>query len=224
MTLLPDFFTIDIYNLPDVEESLIRNGKIMYALGFDNSTLCYGTIEDIYSHVEGANDVISVSISDGQEFWDAKVNKTISAGVRIKETIAAILKGAVIGSYLADNPRLVRGQTLSGSLPQIVQNMASGVNARAFISHGAVHIVGKGQSNDVVTVRDDEIISVPGYANGVCIAYVKVKGFAVGSMIYFKDGYYRLVAQAVDADNFNGTWQTQLILVDESQVENMGGW
>lgn len=224
MTLLPDFFTIDLYNISDNDEYNLKNGKMIWACGEDNGMLCYGEIDDIYTHIEEGNEIISVGVSDGQTFWDTNVEKTIKAGVRLKETIVAVLKGAVIGSYLAENPRLVRGQVFHGKLPYIVKNIASGVNARAFYSHGAVHVVTKGKALDTVKISDDEIISNPRIAKGIRMYSVDVRGYPVGAMVKVESGTYRLVSQSIDADNFIGKWETVIILVDESMVENVGGW
>lgn len=224
MTLLPDFFTIDCYNASDDDISSIRNAKIVHANAFDNSMICYGKVEDVYEHVSGANTIVTIALSDGQDFWNAKVGKTIGAGVNFKETFRAIVQGVKLGSYVAENPHLLRGQTLTGSLPYIVQNMASAVNARAFIRHGALHVVGKGRYSNINIISDDDLVADPGTGNEIRVVSVEVKGYAVGSMVQFENGLYRLVAQSIDADNFKGQWKTDLVLVNENKVESMGGW
>lgn len=224
MTLLPDFFTIDCYNISETDKTYILNAKYAHVNAFDSSMICYGKVEDVYEYVSGANNVTSIAISDGQEFWNARVNKTIGAGVHFKETLGSIIQGAKMGTYTADNPRFLRGQALTGSLPQNVQNMASAVGARAFIRHEALHIVGKGKYNNIYEITEEDVVADPGFAGGICVVSVKVKGYAVGAMVEFRNGLYRLVAQSIDADSYKGTWKTELVLVNENDVPNMGGW
>lgn len=223
MTLLPDFFCVDIYNLPDADLGRIRNSKILFVTAIDNSTICYGQIEDVYVHSAGSNVITTIAVSDGQDFWEAKIRKTIGKGAGVKETLNAILEGAVFGSYLADNPRLVRGQTIYGPQPEIVRKAAQSVNARAFISHGVLHVVQKGKTDNTTIIPEDDIIDEPSIADGVCLVRVKVKGYAVGTMAIIRDKLYRIAAQSVEADNQSGIWRTDLVLVNEDMVSGMGG-
>ena len=223
MTLLPDFFAIDVYNMPDEDLGKVRSSNILFVNGLDNSTICYGQIEDIFVRPSESNVVTTISISDGNDFWNAQIRKTIGRGAGVRESISAILKGAVLGSYLAENPRLIRGQTISGKQPEIIRSYAQSLNARAFLSHGVLHIVEKGKAENTVIIPESELIEEPSIANGVCILQLKVKGYAVGSMAIVRGKQYRIAAQSVDADNFSGMWRTELILVNEDMLSWMGG-
>ena len=222
MTLLPDFFLVIVYNMSDEDMSEIQNKKELKICTSDKAVLCSGEVEDIYRHTEGMNDVFEVSLSDGQTFWEKRINKPVGGGTTFKSTLYHIIEGARMGSYLADDPRFIRPQAFSGRLADAVLDIAKGVHARAFLSKNVVHVVTKGKSEIIITVSEDELIEEPNYANGVCILRTVVKAYPVGVLCEFRNKRFRLVTNAVSADNYKGDWQEEITLVDESYLDENG--
>ena len=222
MTLLPDLFLIDIYNLSDEERALIELASAMSAEDEENACLCYGEIEDVYTHPEESNTITTVVLIDGKDFWSKKVFRTIGRGSGVRETLTELLGDGTMGFYAAENPRLLRGQTFSGKLPEIVSMLAKTANARAFYTHGAVFVTQRGQADNILAIDENDVIEDPSYAEGVVILKVHVKGYAVGTLTNYRGSRYRLASQTINADNQKGSWETELILVDEGCLSAYG--
>ena len=222
MTLIPDVSYVDVYNLTNEDLETIRRAEIITASGVDGSILSYGELEEVYTTSDDANDITTLVIVDGKKLRESSVYQTIGAGATVRNTLQTILGGSVFGAYLASEVRFPRGQTLTGKLLPIVRDLAKTAKARAFISHGQVHVVPKGGTTREITIPDREIEDVPEYANGVCILRTSVKGYAIGTMVIVEGKKYRLASQAVDADNYEGLWQSELMLVDETELSADG--
>ncbi len=222
MTLLPDFFLVEVYNPDELDIATIeRTGRL--SLNTQNSAvLCSGEVEDIYIRAEGTNTIYSISLSDGQSFWETKITKSVGPGVYFSATIRQIMENATMGSYLAKDARFVRSQTFCGRLADFISDIAKGVHARAFISNNVLHVVEKGRSEIVMTVSDADVIDDPNFATGICIVRTEVKSWPVGVIISFRGKHYRLASQEINADNFRGSWETKLVLVDEDYLDEDG--
>ncbi len=222
MTLLPDFFVIDVYNLSPEDRSVIDNAEIISVNGIDNSVFCYGEIEDIYVHPEETNEITTLVLSDGKKFWETVISRSVGAGAGVHDTIRNIMSNAAIGPILASDTRLVRGQVFVGRLAEAVSMMARSIKARAFITHGMVHITEKGRAEEVLTIPDNEIVDTPSQAGGIWLLRTKIKGYGVGTIAKMNGLEYRIVCQAIDADNYSGPWRSELTLVDEAMLSSYG--
>ena len=221
MTLLPDFFLVDVYNPSKSDLPVVKNFGTMTIRGKSN-VLCSGEVEDVYMHRKGSNEIYSISVSDGQTFWEAKISSSVGPGALFSATVEHILTGAKMGSFLATDARFVRPQTFNGRLADIVRDIAVGIHARAFISKNVLHVVENGRSESIVVVNSGEVIANPNSATGVTILRTEVKGWPVGMLVNYLGKNYRLVSQEINADSFEGTWETELTLVDESYLDENG--
>lgn len=222
MSLLPDFYMIDIYNLSDDDLSAVREAKTITAYGADNSMICYGEIDDIFTRLEGVNTVTSIAITDGKSFWSAKVNQTVGGGAGFRDALNVIMTGAAVGPWMASETRLPRGQTFSGRLADSVSMLAKSANARAFLTKNVVYVVERGRASDIITIEDSDITGETSYADGVVMLRTKVKGYPIGVIASRNGKKYRLVSQKISADNFKGDWRSDVLLVDEDQVDVFG--
>lgn len=221
MSLMPDYGEIDIYNLEDADRAKVNNAKIILVAGEGNSAICYGEVEDVYTHISGTTTVTTVCVSDGKTFWDTSVSKTIGSGASVRDSLLSILGSGLLASFLADNPRMLRGQTFTGRLSDCVSMLARSAGARAYFTRGAVHVTAPGRSEQIWELKPDEIISV-NRAKGVLMIRTIVKGYAVGTMIRYNGRDYRLIAQTYEADNWNGAWRSELTLLDEAELDAFG--
>ena len=227
MTLLPDFFLVDIYNVSDFDKVDIRQAKKLSVSGDGGDLLCSGDIEGIYEHEDGTNNIISISVSDGQEFWNSRAETTIGGGAYIKDAIRTILKGADLGVVACEDIRISRGQTFSGRIADIVHTMAVSVRARAYIAKGVLNVVGKEYTSNVAVVSEDDVIMKPQYLEKACILKTKVKGYTVGNVVQYEGIKYRIIVQTINLDNMMGDWNTEMTLVENEEFirEGMeGGW
>ena len=224
MTLLPDFYTLEISGLSDGDIRKVKYSKNIRVVGEDKSLLFSGSLEDLYTHYSEMSELTTMSLSDGMGFWEQFTNTSVGKGASVRSTIMTALGSAPLGSYLAGDARLMRGQALVGKSADIVSMLAASVNARAYFTQSQVHIVSAGMASSIVDIKDKDIVSTPEYANGVCTLRMKVKGWPVGLMatVSGKKKQYRLVAQTIMADSWEGPWETELTLIDESILSANG--
>lgn len=223
MTLLPDFFMIDVFNMTDVDLAIVKDGGQITIIGKDDFMLCRGEVDDMYTHMEGVNLITTISILDGKKFYETNIRESIGAGASVRTTFNSIMRNASIGSFCATDKRIFRGQTFSGRLADSISMLARSVGARAFITMGAVHIVAKGMASEIVNINDFDIIEDADFAKGTRIIKTEVKGYPVGALVNVENRQYRLVSQKIDADNYRGQWDSHLVLVDEKEVTKMEG-
>ena len=222
MTMMPDFFTVEIYNLSDEDLSIVRDAKMLSVFGEKDSMMIYGEIEDIYFRSADANRIATICVSDGKTFWESTVEKTIASGASVETAIRNIVDSIAIGSILAQDAFLMRGQTFSGRQADAVRMMAKTMNARAFVAHNTLHVVEKGKTEWQIDIDEDEVITDPQYAEGVVALKTIVRGYPVGIIAKYGGVEYRIAAQSMDADNMRGNWDSELILVSEIKLSEYG--
>ena len=225
MTLQPDLFLVEVYNPTDEDVIYARKIGSMSVFGHDGGLVCYGEIEDVYTRQDGSNDVTVFSLSDTQTFWESKTVKSIGAGIKVSAVIRSLAVGAAMGSYLADDLKIVRGMSVSGRNADVISMLAKSVNARAFVSGGVLHVVSKGRAEILAHINEDDVLEEPQYADGVCIVKTVVKGWPVGMMCMYDRKMFRIIAQEIDADNLKGLWRTNVFLISEDALDadGMGG-
>jgi len=225
MSLMPDFYVLDISGLSDNDLAFIRYSKQIKVVGEDKSVLCIGSIEEIYQHQEDMIEKTTIALSDGMDFWETVANASIGKGASVRSTMGTLLSGFSLGSFIADDNRFSRGQAYCDRLPDVISTLAKSVNARAFYTQAQVHVVKKGAAASIIDIPDKEILNNPGFSNGVCTLKTKVKGYPVGLLatIEGKSKKYRIFSQSINADCWEGDWVSELLLVDENEVDDMGG-
>ena len=222
MTLMPDFFTVEIYNLSDDDLAIVRDSTYLSVAGEKSSVLLYGEIEDIYFRNVEANRVTTICISDGRSFWNATVEKTVASGASIQTAVRNVVDSIPVGSILAQDTALMRGQTFSGRQAEAVRMMAKSMNARAFVAHNTLHIVEKGRTEYQLAIDEDEVITDPKYAQGITVLKTIVRGYPVGIIVIYNGSEYRVAAQSINADNLNGAWDSEILLVSETALDRYG--
>ena len=227
INLLPDFHLLDINGLNEKDTAKLKNATMIKVVGEDDSVLCSGEIEDLYVHYSETNEISTVCISDGKQFWDKAANMTLAKGLSVRTTIMSVLGDIPLGSFLADDKRFTRGQTMVGRVPYIVSTLAKSLGARAYYTQSQVHVVSIGKASSVLDLNEKEIISETAIATGVYAVKTKVKGYPVGLMTRLGEDkrQFRLASQSINADNWDGVWDSELLLIDESfmSADGLGG-
>jgi len=222
MTLLPDFFVVEIYNLGDDDMYTLNNGGKLSVTGQDGGLLCSGEIDDIYTKIVQTNRITSISVVDGKSFWATRINKSFGGGSSVKTTFESIVSGAYRGAFCASDVRMTRGQTYTGRVAENVSMLAKSVHGRAYITNGTVYISTKGMAAETITIDESDVINQDDSATGLKIVQVSVKGYPIGALTVLGRRKYRLVSQKFSADNYEGPWESHLILVIEEDVSYGG--
>lgn len=222
MTLFPDFFSLEMYNLSDADMAVLQDAKKITISGEDEYTICTGEIEDVFVREEGVNTIASVSVVDGKSFWMTKVSKTLGGGAEIEATITNLVQNVKFGGFFATNKRIIRGQTYTGRLADNISMLAKSASGRAFVSKGVLYIIQKGKASETVVVEPGDVINDFSYAKGSKILKTVAKGYPIGAIVRYGGRDYRLVSQKFDLDNYKGDWASNIIIVDEQDISPEG--
>lgn len=222
MTLLPDFFVVDVYNLTEDDIAALNDSRMLSVYGQDERLICSGEVDDIYTALRGVNEVSTLSVVDGKSFWETKIAKAVGGGSSVKTTYEKLIENASIGEFNANDVRMIRGQTYSGRLADCISMLAKSVHARAYITNNTVYVSAKGRSAEKIVLDDADIINSYSVANGVKVIKTILKGYPIGAIVVFDNKQYRLVSQKIDGDNFEGAWDSHLILVNEKEISEGG--
>lgn len=222
MTLLPDFFVVEIYNATDDDMFYLRNEKTLSVYGRDGGLLCSGEIDDMYTKLQNMNSITSISVVDGKSFWNAQITKSFGGGATVSDTFRNIVSGASVGAFAASDLRMIRGQYYSGRVAESVSDLAKSVHGRAYITNGSVFISTKGMAAETITINEEDVIDQTDNATGVRIVKTEVKGYPVGALATLSGNQYRLITQKFNADNFEGAWDSYLLLADENEISRGG--
>lgn len=225
ISLKPDLWVVDIFELSREHYDMLQDGKEIQVTGEDDSVLCQGTIDEVYVHTEDGKEITSVSVADGINFWESFVNLSLGPGNDIDKTIRYIVSRCSspvkITNIISKNQVLVRGQVFQGRTVQYVQDLAKSINARAFLNRNSLSILNRRVQSTVIDMQTGDEIASMAYSNGMVVARLTVmKGYQIGQMVLLPDtiSKFRLICQSVEADNLKGSWQTDLILLDDDMI------
>lgn len=147
----PNLARIEIYNPNPDTLSVLQNKftKVILNAGYEGDIrlLFKGEIRNVYQKKIGTDRIVTLYAGDGQRDWqNATFNKTFTENISISSAIKEVLKtfeevteGVVNGlPKVADK---LRGQTLSGSSKDILDNFADEYGFTWSIQDGEVIIV-----------------------------------------------------------------------------------
>ena len=225
MTLLPDFYEVEIYNVSDEDTAIIKSSKKVSVYVNELSLIFTGFIEDVYTHEEGSNIVTSISVNDGMDFWSSKVNMAVGKGSYMKDVLQKLIGSKQLGAFMVSDVRLDRGQAFVGGIMDYINYIAKSVNGRAFITQNVLFVVEKGKYVNLYRIEDKDVITTPSTVGDVLILKPVVNGYSVGGIVIYENVQYRIIAQSINLDNMDGDWEIKMILVNENNItkEEMGG-
>lgn len=146
----PNLAKISLYNLSQDTLSLLQTKftRVILNAGYlGNISLIFkGDIRNVFQSQSGVDSVATIYAADGEKDWqNAIFNKTFTSNVTISEAINEVLntfKEATIGALegIPEISENLRGQTLSGSSKDILDNFADEYGFNWNIQDGEVII------------------------------------------------------------------------------------
>ena len=231
MTLRPDVWELTVIGITDQTIAAIENAELIEVEGNDLSLLCRGQVEEVYTHSENGKIETTVMISDGMDFWLSTVNLAMAGGNSVKDTIRYLVSRCTapvpITAMQSKDATFSRGQAFHGRTAGYVATLAKSVKARAFFTRGNLAIMTMNIANDTVLLSEDDISGIVSRANGACIVKLaEMRGFPIGQLVQLPNDAekYRLLCQSIDADSYQGVWQTELIMVEEKKIATGDDW
>ena len=160
----PNLAKIDLYN-PNQDSLALLETKysdISFNAGYVGNVrlLFKGQIRNVFQRKIGPDRVVTIFAGDGEQDWQNSIfNKTLSENIAIKqviEEIAASFKDTLTGVLQGlDSPAdKLRGQTLSGSSKDILDQLAEDYGFQWSIQDGSLITV----PNDQVLEQSDAVL------------------------------------------------------------------
>lgn len=228
MSLIPDQWQIDIWNLDDDTYGVLKSSSKITVKDQYGGCICDGRPSDVLNRVVSGREVTSVFIFDGESFWHSFSSFSVSKGTTIEKAIRELVYRSesdipVVMDEKIET-RIQRGQTFFGRTAKYIDELTESCGMRAFITRETLFIISSKNGLTGCSLNQDDILDGP-YTMENAITYkTDVKGYTVGQIINVEDNeivdQYVLVSYTVDADTQSGNWFSYLVLVkDETSWE-----
>ena len=231
MSLRPDLWELNVHQIPDDALAALYDAKKIAVRGQEGSLLAMGQVEEIYTHDEDGKYIATVLIADGTDFWTSTVSVSLAGKNSVLDAVRMLAVRCscpvpVVHIYAKDMS-LFRGQTFHGRTAGYISDLAKSLDARAYFTRGGLYLVTRGVASSEIVLSEDDIIGGVSEADGACfVRLAKMQGYDIGHIVRLpgRAAKYRLLCQTVEADNYQGAWRTELILINEDRIETGDDW
>ena len=248
MSLLPALYSLEIENLSEASEALLSAASIVeihsgstdgsssksYSINSsrgvperasaslsghaDSSILASGSVLSVFPRIQSGRRILSVSFSPGWPLWQSAVSLSLTGGMRVSDTIRAILAasgtGVRLSAFLAEDRSLSRPQSFFGRACDALRLLAESVRARICLTPAGLCVVDPSLQSPTLFLPEDALRSDPVFLPGRCILSTDAVGWPLGTCLQFKwkgNSYKGLLsARMLNLDNGEGPWQSQL--------------
>ncbi len=225
MSLLPALYSLEIENLSETSEALlsaassveVHSGETVSSIS-GSSILASGSVLSVFPRIQSGRRILSVSFSPGWALWQSAVSLSLTGGMRVSDTIRAILTasgtGIQLSAFLAEDRRLSRPQAFFGRACDALHLLAESVRARICLTPAGLCVVDPSLQSPTLFLPEDAFRSDPVFLPGRCILSTDAAGWPLGTCLQFrwKGSSYQglLSARMLNLDNGEGPWQSQL--------------
>ena len=224
MSLLPALCSLEIENLSDASAALLSAASIVevYSSSLSShagsSILASGSILSVFPRIQSGRRILSVSFSPGMALWQSAVSLSLTGGMRVSDTIRAILAasgtGIRLSAFLAEDRPLSRPQAFFGRACDALRLLAESVQARICLTPAGLCVVDPSLQSPTLFLPEDALRSDPVFLHDRCILSTEAAGWPLGTCLQFnwKGSSYQglLSARMLNLDNGDGPWQSQL--------------
>ena len=216
-SLLPQLFTMEIENLSESSVEKLANCREMVVRS-NGSVLAVGdSIFCCPRWIDGRK-VLAVSFSYGFRLWKASVSMSLAAGMKISDTIRAVLQASgteiPMAGYTARDFALTRPQAFFGRACEALERLADSVDGRVGLTPAGVCVIGTEKVTPTVVMPEEELLSEPIFLKDRVILRTGIVGWPLGTDVKFAwKGNIRngvIVSRMMDLDNAEGPWESQL--------------
>ena len=218
--LLPDAFTLRLWNLGDSDAGLLSAAKELTVLHGD-SVLASGMVADLCRNVTEEGTVTEIVFSAGLRLWEAPVSLSVKAGALVSETVRRILAASGTGipllSFPGEDPVCPRGQAFFGRAAECVEEALSMASTRCCLAPSGLCVIPASGLPASMELSEADLIDAPVRAGGrYLLLRTKVIGWPLGksvSVSWKGETVQGLVTErGIEADNTEGNWQSELVL------------
>jgi len=224
MSLLPALYSLEIENLSEASEALLSAASVVEVhsdgtiAAHGSSILASGSVLSVFPRIQSGRRILSVSFSPGMALWQSAVSLSLTGGMRVSDTIRAILAasgtGIRLSAFLAEDRPLSRPQAFFGRACDALRLLAESVRARICLTPAGLCVVDPSMQSPTLFLPEDALRSDPVFLHDRCILSTEAAGWPLGTCLQFnwKGSSYQglLSARMLNLDNGDGPWQSQL--------------
>ena len=235
LTLRPALHLLEIRNLSDSDAARLQAAQTLQVFSA-GSLLVQGTPLDLHTRAEHDGRITSVTFSPGLALWQSAVSLSLSAGMRVSETVRALLAASAptfssvsrvsafqssvspafvpLAAFAAQDRVISRPQAFFGRTCDAISALAESVSADACLTPAGLCISGRVSSEFPLLIPENALLSAPVQKGSRLLLNTDMIGWPLGSwaQIHFRGQVLRgrLVSRLIDADNRRGPWSAQL--------------
>lgn len=241
MTLHPALHQLEILDLSDSSVSLLT-GTNRIEVRSGNSILAFGELIDSVTQSISGKRQTSLVFSPGLSLWQSSVSLSVTAGMKISDTIRSLLAEAgkdetvfSLAAFTAEDRILSRPQAFFGRTCDALAMLAETVEADAFLSPAGVCVSSRpgrdpapaadsvsdasasfGNVSAFYSVPERALLSAPIQTGDRLLAVTEMIGWPLGENLTITwqgvSRIGRLVSRLIQADTGDGPWKLELEL------------
>ena len=219
LTLRPALHHLDVYDLSESSIALL-SGTSQVRVISGMSILSAGEMTETYTRPVSGRNLTSIVFSPGLSIWQSSVSLSLSSGLKVSDTIRALLSASEtqipLAAYVAPDPVLSRPQAFFGRTCDALTCLAETADADIFISSAGVCVSGRQVRDPQAVLPEKKLLSEPVRTGSRLIVNTAMMGWLPGMVIQVKwKGTIqtgRIVSALIQADNVSGPWKSELEL------------
>ena len=210
LSLLPSPFLLRLYDPAPAAVSRLRLARRISVLS-GASLLAWGEPVSLRERTVSGRSFAEVLFAPGLSLWEKPVSLSLAAGLRVSETLRALLRPADIplAAFRAPDPILSRPQSFFGRLCDALSLLAETAGADIWLAPAGVCVSSSpGESFSL------SLLSAPSPVEDRLILSVPMMGWPLGAGVSASwqgaPVRGRILSRRVDADNASGPWLCEL--------------
>ncbi len=219
LTLRPALQHLEIYDLSDSSAAMLSGSSHLEVVS-GKSVLSAGEITEVYTRRISGKRLTSIVFSPGLSLWQPSVSLSLSSGLKVSDTIRALLSASEtqipLAAYVAPDPVLSRPQAFFGRTCDALTCLAETVDADIFTSSAGVCVSGRQARDPQAVLPEKDLLSEPVRTGSRLIVSTAMMGWLPGMVIQVKwkgtAQTGRIVSALIQADNVSGPWKSELEL------------
>ena len=231
LSLRPALHHLTVHDLSDSFAALLAGSRNL-EIRSGHSILAFGETAEFLTRSVSGKRITDLVFSPGLSLWQASVSLSVAAGMRISETMRAILSAAVypesasssgtasgsspsypLATFAAQNAALSRPQSFFGRACDALTLLAETVGADIFLSSAGVSVSGRAPRAPSVRIPESGLLSEPLRTGTRILLSSDMLSWPLGAFAQYtwkgSTVTGRLVSRLLQADNRDGPWKSE---------------
>lgn len=220
VSLLPQLYSLEIENLSASSETLLTASSSLEVRSGD-SVLVAGALLSACPRNRSGRRILSVSFSPGMALWQSAISLSLTGGLRVSDTLRAVLAasgtGIPLATFLAEERVFSRSQAFFGRTCDALRLLADSVGAMAWLATAGLCAVNPALQSPTLFLPESSLRADPIFLPDRYLLSVQAAGWPLGASLQFtwQGRTYQgmLSRRLLNLDNADGPWQSQLEVV-----------